>query len=378
MSAFFKMPCVARWSATTPWNSLFSASRRWLAFLTSILLVSICTLASSISTANFLTRVSSWASFASRSCFSSDLSKTDFAFLLSSFWQYALNFTSSSCCFLISATILSISSLTFSKVSSWKVTARAESCARRFMPGWRRPCQAWRRSSSSRSDMESAASRNVAAAAARAEAAARERREVCSNETDLAIVSRASSSVSTAMASATAMVSAVRVLLRFSHWSSKSLHVNFKLRKNSTSPERCCLVSPKFSLASERAFWLFACSTSISSSFLLPMSISSVFAAARALKSSCAFNSSCWLVVSSSSNSFCICWSTPKISEDLPEDRDSNGAGCVCCRKALFGPEAALAMTRAARLSGRASETWPEWMFKACRSAALAWSPSFS
>mmetsp|Transcript_46714 Transcript_46714/g.118405 ORF Transcript_46714/g.118405 Transcript_46714/m.118405 type:complete len:239 (-) Transcript_46714:1187-1903(-) len=238
MRALSKMACVARWSATTPWNSLFSASRRWLAFLTSMLVVSICTLASSISTATFLTRVSSWASFASRSCFSSDLSKTDFAFLLSSFWQYALNFTSSSCCFFISATILSISSLTFSKVSNWKVTAKAESCARRFMPGWRRPCQAWRRSSSSRSDMDSAASRNVAAAAARAEAAARERREVCSNERDLAIVSRASSSVSTAMASATAMVSAVRVLLRFSHCESRSLHVSFKLRRNSTSTER--------------------------------------------------------------------------------------------------------------------------------------------
>mmetsp|Transcript_95733 Transcript_95733/g.253007 ORF Transcript_95733/g.253007 Transcript_95733/m.253007 type:complete len:253 (-) Transcript_95733:672-1430(-) len=213
---------------------------------------------------------------------------------------------SSCCCLLSSVTILSISSLTFSKVSSWKVTAKAESCARRFMPGWRRPCQAWRRSSSSRSDMESAASRNVAAAAARAEAAARERREVCSNETDLAIVSRASSSVSTAMASATAMVSAERVLERFSICVSRSLQVSFRLRKNSTSSERWLRVSARSSLASESAFALPASSACTSSSFFLPASISEVFAAARALKSSCALTSSFCAVLSSLSNSSSI------------------------------------------------------------------------
>mmetsp|Transcript_17540 Transcript_17540/g.44114 ORF Transcript_17540/g.44114 Transcript_17540/m.44114 type:complete len:335 (+) Transcript_17540:565-1569(+) len=334
MRALSKMACVARWSATTDWNSLFSCSRCWPAFLTSICAPEICTLEASISSSSFFMRLSRRSMLDCKSFFNSPFSYNVVSVLSISEPQWSLNVTSSACWSLRSAIILSMSSLTFAKASSCTAVANVASCVRgpAAAPtalGTARPFQALSKSSASKSGA-CAARRRAAAALRRSAEAEAEMERSWMKDTVAARCSRLSSSVRMAMASATATVSAPRVLLRFSHWSSKSLHVNFKLRKNSTSPERCCLVSPKFSLASESAFWLFACSTSISSSFLLPKSISSVFAAARALKSSWAFNSSCCSVVSSFSKSFCICWSTPKISEDLPEDRDSKGAGCFC------------------------------------------------
>mmetsp|Transcript_17537 Transcript_17537/g.44098 ORF Transcript_17537/g.44098 Transcript_17537/m.44098 type:complete len:210 (-) Transcript_17537:673-1302(-) len=209
--------------------------------------------------------------------------------------------------------MVSIISLTLVKESNCTAITNVERWARgpaaaptRGDERCERPCQAAKRSSASNPG-EDAARRRAAAARPRLEANSAEAVEAnCRRDTDLASISRLSSSVSTAMASATAMVSAERVLERFSICVSRSLQVSFRLRKNSTSSERWLRVNARSSLASESAFALPASSACISSSFFLPASISEVFAAARALKSSCALTSSFCAVLSSLSNSSSI------------------------------------------------------------------------
>mmetsp|Transcript_2855 Transcript_2855/g.7406 ORF Transcript_2855/g.7406 Transcript_2855/m.7406 type:complete len:232 (-) Transcript_2855:690-1385(-) len=222
---------------------------------------------------------------ASRSSFTSFFSKVSFSLWFSSLVQYALNFTSSSCSSLSAATILSIISLTFVNESSCTAMASVESCARgpREAPsaGCRppRPCHAARRSSASRVS-SSAARRSIAAART---LLLRDVADACNRLTPFASISRLSSSVMTAMASATAWVSAARVLLRFSHCASRSPQVTFRFCRKSTSLERCSRVSARSSLASESAFWFAASSACMSSSFFFATSICSSLAAASTL-----------------------------------------------------------------------------------------------
>mmetsp|Transcript_103118 Transcript_103118/g.272883 ORF Transcript_103118/g.272883 Transcript_103118/m.272883 type:complete len:473 (+) Transcript_103118:988-2406(+) len=285
--------------------------------------------------------------------------------------------------------MFSMSCFTFAKASSCTAVASVENCARGPVANRAAAATApvpalWEFHSDMRSEVSKAgdcAARRRMEAAPRRLALASDEDTVpsCKRATVLVKCSLLSYSVRMLMVSATAVVSAERVLLRCSHCESKSLQDNFKVRKNSTSSERCCRVKPKSSFASESAFWLFACSTSISSSFFFPASISELLAAASALKSSTAFNSSSCDVLSSSSNSLCICCKTPKIPEDLAEERDSKMGWreprCKNWDAPLASDEpAASATTRAANFTGNEVETASPCTFNACKSAALCWS----
>mmetsp|Transcript_2851 Transcript_2851/g.7390 ORF Transcript_2851/g.7390 Transcript_2851/m.7390 type:complete len:264 (+) Transcript_2851:488-1279(+) len=188
--------------------------------------------------------------------------------------------SSSSCSSLRLATILSIISRTLVKVSSCTDTARVESCERGpfeapARPAERRPRQAERRSSASKSG-EAAALRSAPTALERrmaSSASACETERSCRKDTVLARCSRLSSSVRMAMVSATAVSSAARVLLRLSHCVSMLPQVIFRFCRNSTSLERCSRSIVRSSLASARAFWLAASWPSISSSFFSPAAI---------------------------------------------------------------------------------------------------------
>mmetsp|Transcript_87319 Transcript_87319/g.219775 ORF Transcript_87319/g.219775 Transcript_87319/m.219775 type:complete len:208 (-) Transcript_87319:1116-1739(-) len=104
--------------------------------------------------------------------------------------------------------------------------------------------------------------------------------------------SRASSSVKMEIASDTACISSPRVLLRCFHWWSKSWHFRRKSDRNCTSEDRVSRVIPRSSFASDKALALPAASTSISSSFTAPVSISFSKATFNSANSSRAFNSS--------------------------------------------------------------------------------------
>mmetsp|Transcript_114608 Transcript_114608/g.311221 ORF Transcript_114608/g.311221 Transcript_114608/m.311221 type:complete len:227 (-) Transcript_114608:116-796(-) len=218
--------------------------------------------------------------FVSRSSLWSDLVRFIFSLAASSFWQKALSWTSSACSACRSATILSIASLTFAKSSSSTETARVESLAfcpptAPFAPGPPRWRQAAIRSSSSSSASSAARRRTAAAPERRARASARVPLPERSwrSATDLDSCSRASSSVRTAMASATALVSSLRSALRLSHWLSRSWQLSRSFWRYSTSSERWAVVRVRSSFASESALVFSACSFSMASKDSVPLAI---------------------------------------------------------------------------------------------------------
>mmetsp|Transcript_19427 Transcript_19427/g.44208 ORF Transcript_19427/g.44208 Transcript_19427/m.44208 type:complete len:296 (-) Transcript_19427:914-1801(-) len=292
-----------------------------LAFFFSTSVSAICFFAAAISFSNLVMRAASASSFDSKSPLCSFLAYVAFSFSLNSLVQYALNSASSFCWAFSSATIVSIISLTFSKESSCAVIAKAERWARGppaapMVLAPLRLCHAAKRSSAWNAGAREAL-RNAATTRERSAAAAA---EPCPSWSRLALldsISWFSSSVRTAMASATAFNSSERVSERRSHSLSRSLHVNFSLRRNSTSAERCLRVRAKSSLASESAFWFAEWSPSRLSSFSFPVLICSFLAAESASYSSADLISSFCDVPNCALNSSSIWFRTPKISPDL-------------------------------------------------------------
>mmetsp|Transcript_105645 Transcript_105645/g.308966 ORF Transcript_105645/g.308966 Transcript_105645/m.308966 type:complete len:215 (+) Transcript_105645:184-828(+) len=132
------MPTVARWSATTCWNSWFSAWRCSLALFSATWALATLAFSSSTSFVSPSSLPSRPARFDSKSFFSVSFTRVSSSFASMSFWQDSCFSYSSFCCFFSSATMLSMTSLTFSKPSSCTPTA---SVARRKppeLPAWRR------------------------------------------------------------------------------------------------------------------------------------------------------------------------------------------------------------------------------------------------
>mmetsp|Transcript_14716 Transcript_14716/g.26122 ORF Transcript_14716/g.26122 Transcript_14716/m.26122 type:complete len:240 (-) Transcript_14716:1160-1879(-) len=238
--ALAKMSWVARWSAITILNSAVSFSRVSLAFAISSSLYLMSLFAAAISSLRVLMDLSRVSIFASRSLFCSFLSKVSFSFEFMSSPHFALNCTSSACSAFRSATILSIISLTFVKLSSCTDTARVASfefALRAELRGELRPCHSASKSSA-KDGSRALLQRKAIARERRALAAESALERSCKKLVVFARCSRASSSVRTAMASETALTSSARVVVRSSYFLSKSWQVSLRLRKNFTSAER--------------------------------------------------------------------------------------------------------------------------------------------
>mmetsp|Transcript_70421 Transcript_70421/g.199687 ORF Transcript_70421/g.199687 Transcript_70421/m.199687 type:complete len:214 (-) Transcript_70421:922-1563(-) len=210
------------------------------------------------------------------------------------------------------------------KPFSCTAAASAESRARCSPAGlaakacpWR-PCQSASRSSSSNPGSR-ARLRSAAAARARlaAVADALALAPSCRSVTDLTSVSRLSSWVRILMASVTALISSDRVALLRSQFLSRSLQVPCRFCRNFTSADRCFRVMSRSSLASARAFWLDASSSSSASSFSLPSSTCSPLVSASSAWAWPSVASVAWISLSSDWKSSSICSRTPKIPLDL-------------------------------------------------------------
>mmetsp|Transcript_1258 Transcript_1258/g.2312 ORF Transcript_1258/g.2312 Transcript_1258/m.2312 type:complete len:241 (+) Transcript_1258:878-1600(+) len=202
-----------------------------------------------------------------------------FSLSLSSAVQYALNFTSSSCCFLSSATMSSMAFFTFVNASSWTCTATTASCSCGLSSPARKAAVRSEKSGACRACKLLAARISNAAACCLARFAAVREEASCNSEAAPPVPiflwksSRASSSVRIAMASLTAWSSSPRAFVRcFQSWS-RSWHLSFKFLKNSTSAPRDSRVASRSSFASESAFTLAPNSSSISSSMAILLSI---------------------------------------------------------------------------------------------------------
>mmetsp|Transcript_87476 Transcript_87476/g.232247 ORF Transcript_87476/g.232247 Transcript_87476/m.232247 type:complete len:309 (-) Transcript_87476:63-989(-) len=308
------MATVARWSATTCWNSWFSACRCSLALFSATCAFAMLAFSSSKSCVSPCRLPSRPAIFASRSFFSVALTRVSSSFASMSFWHDSCLTYSSSCCFFSSATILSMASLTFSKPSNCTPTASA---ARRKPPEF----PAWRR----------AAARICEAACARW--CCRSRPAMRCNWVPLPPLplrwcclprlsvwrklmvaekrSRASSSVRICTASAIAWTSSVLVLLRSAYAASALEQRSFRSMRNFSS----ALSAPRVSSTS-----IFACATfkfvpdksALFSSTDLPLARSSPsLAALRRWKAISASISARCAEARSFSKVSCICWSIP-------------------------------------------------------------------
>mmetsp|Transcript_130607 Transcript_130607/g.240234 ORF Transcript_130607/g.240234 Transcript_130607/m.240234 type:complete len:231 (+) Transcript_130607:553-1245(+) len=217
--ALARMSWVARWSAITILNSAVSFSRVSLAFAISSSLYLMSLFAAAISSLRVLMDLSRVSIFASRSLFCSFLSKVSFSFEFMSSPHFALNCTSSACSAFRSATILSIISLTFVKLSSCTETAKVASFERapERLGAELRPCHSISKSSASKEGDRAALRRISTARERRTFDSDSEIAPTCKNVTVLRKCSAASSSVRIAMASVTALSSSARVLLRASH-----------------------------------------------------------------------------------------------------------------------------------------------------------------
>mmetsp|Transcript_84162 Transcript_84162/g.233247 ORF Transcript_84162/g.233247 Transcript_84162/m.233247 type:complete len:317 (+) Transcript_84162:633-1583(+) len=312
------MATVARWSATTCWNSWFSAWRCSPAALSATCASATLALSSAISFLSPSSVPSRPAICASRSLFSLCFSRVSSSFASMSFMQDSCFSYSSCCCFLSSAIILSIASLTFSKPSSCTPTARV---ARRQPP---EPLPRRWRAARSR---EAARTRSCwplrpvscwwPLPAWRAAPVPRRCLSllVCTKLSVFEKRSRASSSVRIRMASAIACTSSCLVFFRSSYSESALAHRSLRSMRNFSSALRASRVSTTSALACATR-WSVSASSALFSSTDLPLASISPSLAAR----------SCWKATSASKSariacarSFwkvaCICCSIPKIEE---------------------------------------------------------------
>mmetsp|Transcript_21900 Transcript_21900/g.69136 ORF Transcript_21900/g.69136 Transcript_21900/m.69136 type:complete len:215 (-) Transcript_21900:736-1380(-) len=204
---------------------------------------------------------------------------------------------SSSCCFFNSTTILSISSFTLVKASRRIVVASKESLGECDRPAANATTLAARRCRS----RCSASTMPV---------------DVCRKNpfTVLSKFSKALSSLTILMVSSTAVISAIRFLMRVSNSASLSEHFFSRFPRNSVSNASCLLVSASCFFACTFFSPKSANSSSNCTTSFLPAAISSSLAAFIASKSFTAFTSSSLMVPRLFFHGSLICFKMPKIS----------------------------------------------------------------
>mmetsp|Transcript_2207 Transcript_2207/g.5206 ORF Transcript_2207/g.5206 Transcript_2207/m.5206 type:complete len:206 (+) Transcript_2207:824-1441(+) len=197
---------------------------------------------------------------------------------------------SSACCFLSCAIILSISSLTFEKVSSWARVVR---------------------SASSGAPVEAAACIKTPVARRR-RSWFRVDSSNCRKEfTVLSKFAKASSSLRILMVSSTAEISSKRSFTRWSNSVSDSEHLAWRFARKVWSRFNWAVVS-SFSLKASACFsFRVAISWSSSAVSFLPAVISSSLAVLRVAKLAAWSDSFVWSSLKSLSKSSFICWRTP-------------------------------------------------------------------
>mmetsp|Transcript_54667 Transcript_54667/g.160800 ORF Transcript_54667/g.160800 Transcript_54667/m.160800 type:complete len:312 (-) Transcript_54667:294-1229(-) len=299
--ALARMCCIARWSVTSSWNSLFSCSRSSLAFFTSILVLAISSWAAPISSASFEIWSSRELIWSLRSLMTWLVSYLSFSLTLNSSVQNAFLVTSSACCFFSSTTMSSMAFFTFVKASSWTEAARSAMAGAPV-----RLASFWSRTETVLRFAAVEADSVVSSLMVTADTWTKE-------FTVLSKFAKASSSLRILMVSSTADISVRRLFVRASISASAAAHFVPRFARNSWSRASWARTSSSSFVSSAAFSPRPARSASVWTSFSSPALISSCLADRRAVNSSTACASDFCASERLASNCSCICFRMPKI-----------------------------------------------------------------